>query len=293
MGRGMPYFIRVALRSLLRERWVNLLSILTIAMGLLVISLVALVIYNVDLLTRRLPEKFSVVAYLKDGVSEQEALQIAASLRRHNSVEKVRYISKAEAIKELRSSVRDADYILEGLSENPLPASLEIRLRKEAVGPESVKAFADEIKKMTGIEDLQYGEKFLLSIHSLRAGVKTVGLILTLVMAAGVIFICYSTVKILFYRRKEEIETLKLLGATRGFIRVPFLVEGGVIGASGSGISLFIVLALYQGVFKSLSVAAPLFGAVLFPPEVLVSIPFAGLFLGITGALIAVGRIRY
>jgi cell division transport system permease protein len=289
----VPYSVKIAFQSLLHERWINLLSMLTIAMGLLVMTLVVLFIFNVDLFTKKLPEKFSVVAYMKEGIPEADLQNILAALKKNRSVEKVRYISKTEAFRELRSTMRDADYILEGLDENPLSASIEIRLKREAVAPESVISFVSDVKKMPGVDDVQYGEKFLTSIHSIKMGVQTVGFALTAIMTAGIIFICYSTVKILFYRRKEEIETLKLLGATRGFIRAPFLVEGGIIGIIGAGMSLATILVFYQGIFKKLTVAAPLFTAVVFPPEVIIFLPAAGLFLGVTGALIAIGRIRF
>ena len=289
----MPYAMKVALRSLWRERWINLLSILTIAMGLLVLTLIVLFMYNLNLFTKRLPERFSVVAYLKEGISEQDTQEIIASLKRHRGVEKVTYTSKAEALRELKASMKSADYILEGLNENPLPASIEIRLKREVVGPESVKSFVSDIRKIPGMEDIQYGEKFLVSLHSLKTAVQTAGLILTVIMAAGIIFICYSTVKILFYRRREEIETLKLLGATKRFIRLPFLVEGGVIGAAGGGISLIFILAFYAIVVMQLTATAPLFGAVVFPQRILACVPGAGLFLGIAGAFIAIGRIKF
>jgi len=76
------------------------------------------------------------------------------------------------------------------------------------------------------------GKNFSCPFIPLRPQWTTIGLILTMVTISGIIFICYSTVKILFYRRKEEIETLKLLGATRAFIRTPFVIEGGVIGVA-------------------------------------------------------------
>lgn len=289
----VPYPVRVALQSLRYERWINLLSMITIAMGLLVVSLVIMLMYNVDLFTRRLPERFSLIAYLNDGVTEQNAQNIVESVRKLGGVEKVRFISKAEAMKELKSSVRDADYILEGLNENPLPASIEIRLRRDAVGQGPVRSLVSEIRKISGIEDVQYGERLLVSIQSVRSGVQTAGLVLSAVMTAGIIFICYSTVKILFYRRKEEIETLKLLGATRGFIRMPFLVEGGIIGLAGAGVGLVVMLLSYSSVFRPLTLTVPLFSSVVFPFKIMIFLPVAGLFLGITGALIAIGRIRF
>ncbi len=266
---------------------------LTIAMGLLVITLVASSIYNINLFTKKLPEKFFVVAYLNDEVNEKDARDMMASIKERSMVEKVRYVSKDEALKELKSSLRDADYILEGLNENPLPASVEVRFKKEAVGPEAVKQFVDYLRKLHGVDDVQYGEKFLLSIHSIKAGTETIGLILTIVMISGIIFICYSTVKILFYRRREEIETLKLLGATRGFMRTPFVIEGGVIGTLGGFFSTFIVILFYYTVFLKLSATIPIARSIILPAELLLSLPFLGLFLGVTGSLIALGRIRF
>lgn len=281
------------MQSLWREKWINLLSMLTIATGLLVVSLVVATIYNLNLFTKKLPEKFFIVAYLKDGLNEKEVQNILASLKGRSSIDKVKYISKADALKELKNTMRDADYILEGIDENPLPASIEIRLKREAVGPESVKSFADSLRKLDGVEDVQYGERLLLSIHSVKTGMETVGLILMAVMSAGIVFICYSTVKILFYRRNEEIETLKLLGATRWFIRTPFVIEGGAIGTAGGIISAVIALVFFHSLFSQLSATVPVVRAAVFPKEIFLSLPGVGLFLGITGSLIAMGRIRF
>jgi len=289
----MPYSLKIALQSLWHEKWINLLSMLTIAMGLLVITLMVSTVYNINLFARKLPERFFVVAYLADRVSEKQAQDIITSLKERSGIEKVKYISKADALKELRTSLKDAEYVLEGLNENPLPASIEVRFRKEAMGPELVKTFVNSLKKIEGVEDVQYGEKFLLSIHSLKAAMETIGLILTLVTISGIIFICYSTVKILFYRRKEEIETLKLLGATRGFIRTPFVIEGAVIGVVGGVLSMVVVIAFYLTVFRQLSATLPIVRTVVFPGELFLPLPLIGLFLGITGSLIAMGRIKF
>lgn len=289
----MPYSVRVALKSLWHEKWVNILSALTIAIALVVMALIALSIYNIDLFLRRLPERFSVVAYLNNGLSEKDSQDIIDLIKKHSSVGKVRYISRADAWKELKTSLRDADYILEGLDENPLPASIEIKLKRGAVGPDSVKAFVADIRKINGIEDVQYGEGIVRYIYSIKTGIQTMGIILTAIMLAGIIFICYSTVKILFYRRNEEIETLKLLGATRGFIRMPFVIEGGAVGVLGGIISATLLFAFYNSVFYRLSMPMPIFRSITFPSEVYLSLPVAGLFLGITGALVAIGRIRY
>lgn len=289
----LSYSFRLAMQSIWREKWINLLSVLTIAAGLLIITLALFSIYNINLATKKLPEKFSIMLYLKDGLSDQDIGYITAALEKDNAVEKVKYIPKDEAIKELRGVIKDADYILEGLNENPLPASIELKLKQKYFAPSTVKRLASDIKRIKGVDEVEFGEQFLTSIHSIKTGVQTFGLLLIAILSAGIIFVCYSTVKILFYRKKEEIETLKLLGATRGFIRAPFVIEGGLLGGAGGFFGMVGALAFYYGLFNRLTLTMPLFKGVVFPFEMFIFLPLVGLFLGITGAIIAIGRIRF
>jgi cell division transport system permease protein len=288
-----PYSFSLALQSLVREKWINLLSVLTIASGLLVISVAFFAAYNIDAATRKLPEKFAMILYLDDAISRDKVEGILGTLKKKPAVAQVRYIPKDYAMKELKSLLKNANYVFEGLDENPLPDSIEVRLRREAVNPDQVRKLTDEIMGIKGIREIDYGEKFLSALHSLKSGVRTVGLSIIVVIAIGIIFVCYSTVKILFYRRTEEIETFKLLGATKFFIRAPFLIEGGVIGMCGGLASLGGILILNYAVIGRLGSAVPLLSTLLFPLNLFLLLPLIGLFLGVTGAMIAIGRLRY
>lgn len=289
----MRYSIRAALQSLYRERWINLLSVLSMATSLLIIAIASITLYNIDHFSKKLPERFSMVIYLKDDLSESERQDLLLTIKKKGLVAAVRYISKDEALKELRSSLKEADYILEGLKENPLPASIEVRLKKEAVSPDKVAMFVSSLRGIKGVEDVQYGEGFLLFLNSLKRGLETAGVVVTAIMVIATVFISYSTVKILFYRKKEEIETLKLLGATRGFIRLPFLIEGGVIGFTAGLISMIFLFLFYYLLFLRLGSTMPIINRVVLYPSMFAPIAVVGLFLGIIGVLIAVGRIRY
>lgn len=290
---SLPYPFKIGVQSLFREKWINLLSILTIAAGLLIIGISVFVLYNLDIATKKLPEKFSMMLYFNDGIQKEKIDHVIVSLKRNSAVNSVRYIPREEALRELKATLKNSNYIFEGLEENPLPDSLEIRLKKEAVGPEAVKKLADEALKLKGVSDVEYGEKFLSTIHYLKVGMKAVGIVLIAILSTGIIFVCYSTIKILFYRKTEEIETFKLLGATRWFIRAPFLIEGAIIGASGGFLSLIGIFTFYYIVVMRLSVAIPIFKTVLFPADLFLPLPVMGMFLGITGAFIALGRLRY
>jgi len=290
---SMSYSFRLAVQSLLHDKWINFLSVLTIAVGLLFTAITLLTVFNISLATKDLPEKFSIMLYLKEDLPRQDIETLIETARKEPSVEKVKYITKEEAWKELKASMKNTDYVLEGLGENPLPDTVEIKLKSETISPETVKKLTASLKAIKGVSEIEYGEKFLTSIYSLSMGIKTIGAILIIIMSAGTLFVCYSTVKILFYRKNREIETYKLLGASKGFIRAPFIIEGAVIGLSGGVLSLIGILMLYYLVLLKVSLAFPIFKSFIFPLNMSYALPAAGLLLGITGAVFAIGRIRY
>ncbi|MBS1234615.1 MAG: efflux transporter permease [Nitrospirae bacterium] len=288
-----PYALRLAVQSLLREKWINLLSVMTIAAGLFIISVSFFVLYNIDIATKNLPEKFAMTVYLDNSLHKDKLGPLIDSFRKNKAVLSVRYISRDEAMKELKSSLKNSDYILEGLEENPLPESLEIKLKKDEVEAETAQQLASEALKIKGVTEVDYGEKFLSTLQSIKKGFKSAGLAFAAILSTGMIFVCYSTVKILFYRRTEEIETFKLLGATKGFIRTPFLIEGAVIGTCGGLLSLAGCFLLYYTFLLRLSITMPIFKTILFPADLFLPLPIIGMVLGITGAVIALGRLRY
>ena len=290
---SVPYAFKLALQSLRKDKWINLLSMLTIFAGLFIISLSFFIFYNIEAATRNLPEKFSLVVYLEDTLPRDKVEEVIASLRSRREVASVTYISKEEAFRELKATLKNSQYVLEGIDDNPLPDSLQIKLRKDAMGSEPVRQFAEATKKIKGVSEVDYGEKFLSTLHNIKNGVRIVGIILAVILSTGIVFVCYSTVKILFYRRNDEIETFKLLGATKGFIRAPFLIEGASIGTAGGLTSLVALYLLQHLVILKMAASVPFFKTLLFPSSIFLSLPLIGMFLGISGAAIALGRLKY
>lgn len=290
---GAPYSLRLAVESILREKWIYLVAALTIAVSLVFSALTVLLVSNIDTATKRLPERFSIMLFLDDAISPDERDALMSTVQKNSAVERITFIPKEQALQELKRTVKNADVILEGLGDNPLPDAIEVKLKKESVGPESVRRITDSLKGVKGIQEVAYGEEFLATINTLGKSVRNIGIVIVLLMAIGMLFVCYSTVKILFYRRDREIETYKLLGATKGFIRMPFLIEGAVIGCAGGILSFLTILgfsSLFLGRFQT---AFPLLALFAFPVHLALIIPVAGTLIGIGGAAIAIGRIKY
>jgi cell division transport system permease protein len=244
---------------------------------------------------QRWSKNFGLVVYLDESLTKADEDRVKNQLLKDTDITEVTYISKDQALKELRRTLGTDALIIEELDENPLPASFELRLKSTLLEPDIVKNKAAQIEQLPGVEEVQYGEKWLSSLYAISNAIKIGALVIGCAIFIAITFITYSTIKIFFYRRKEEIETLKLLGATRSFIRLPFLIEGLVIGLLGGIISSLAIFGIYS--FSSVKVIEFLPSLKLFiaslPYQVYVIVPLAGAFVSVIGSYIAVGKIRY
>ena len=278
-----------------REKWINVLTILTIAVGLLILGGFILVTLNLDSTLKRWSKGFGLVVYVVEDLSPEEEGLLSEFFKEDPDVAEVKYISKEHALEELRRTLGTMTSILEGFEENPLPSSFELKLKREALDPVRIEQKASQIKQMSGVEDVQYGEKWLSSLNTMSKGMKIVGILLGTIIFIAISFATYSTIKILFYRRIDEIETLKLLGATRSFIRYPFLLEGLFIGILGGIVGFLCLFALYSFVsYKIIEFLPSVKGVMMFfPVKTYLAVPLAGAVLSFIGSFFAVGKIRY
>ena len=286
------YLLRLAIKSILREKWINILTAITIGFALLILSITVFTLYNIELVSKKLPEKFTIMVYLKDGLSRDEIDSSKELMEREKLVKSVVYISKEEAFKELKESLKGSGYILEGLDENPLSPSFEIRIKKELFSMEAVEELIKKLESKPQVDAIDYGKGFLDFVQSFKTTMRMVGIFFATLIFLAIIFVIYSTVKILFYRRNDEIETYKLLGATAGFIRAPFLIEGGVIGLLGGIFGIIESYAFYYVLFN-LGSDIPLLGYMSFPVHIFGVLPVVGLLLGLFGTLFALGRVKF
>ena len=288
----LSYSTKTALQSLMKEKWINLLSSVTVAASLLVSAVAILLIYNFDIFTRSLPEKFTMIVYLKDKTEPPEVQKLIATLKSREYVAGTKFISSEQALAEMKRALREVSNVFEGLEENPLSSAIEVRLKRETVSAASVKQISDEIRKMPGVDDVNYEEKIAETVHLIKTSVENLSLFILGVIIFIVLFVISSTVKILFYRRRNEIEIIKLLGATGGFIRAPFLIEGGVLGFLGGIFAVIGATGFYYLTTEVFSAFMPILAKMVMPLEILIFIPVVGLLMGLAGSLISVGKLK-
>ncbi|MEP6472413.1 MAG: FtsX-like permease family protein, partial [Gemmatimonadota bacterium] len=174
------------------------------------------------------------------------------------------------------------------LQTNPLPASLEIRLKPGSRGADQVAAVADRLKGYRFVEEVRYGREWVEKLDRLRNIFGFVGLVIGLAFAVVAVVIIGVTIRITVLQRKREIAVMRLVGATNNFIRGPFILEGAIKGLLGGILAVFMCYGAFL-LFKGQTDLATS-GLVFFrPSEATMGLLF-GTLIGLGGSLVSVGR---
>ena len=238
--------------------------------------------------------EIQIISYLKDGLSTHEVKHLERHILEIREVRSIRYVSKSDSTILFKRFFGNQKGILEGLDLDILPASFEIQLEKEFYRGQGVNEFVKKLSRLRGITDIQYGQEWITRlstiVHLLRWGQWIVGGILFLAIS----FIISNTIKLSIYSRKEEIEIMRLVGATNGFIKIPFLIEGFFQGVSGAILSVGLLFLLYQSfLLKSGPFMKAYLGPTVFsflPWNSIGGVMLVGISLGCLGSSLSLAR---
>jgi len=186
------------------------------------------------------------VFFLEEGLPDKEISAIKESLTGNPLVTGVRYVSTAEALNNFQGKFPDLQDIISNLDQNPFPPSLEVTFKEGIPSPEDVSRFISQTREMEGINDAQFNEEWVERMHSLSRLARAVGFFLGGILVLASFFIISNIIKLNVFSRQDEIEILRLSGAPNSFIRIPFLLEGMVLGVVGGLMSLFLLFVLIE-----------------------------------------------
>lgn len=237
---------RTALRGLVTSPVTSAVAVATIGVTLVLVGAFALLQWNMEALLDRFGDALQVTAYLEDGLTAEAQGELANLARTVEGVDSVRLVSSEEALERFRSGVGRGAALLEGLSENPLPASLEITLvpeRRSAAGLEEV---VGSLEGVPGIADLSSGQDWIEGYLRAVALVRGVGVGLGAILAFAALLIVANTIRLAVISRRDELEILALVGAGRAYVSTPFLIEGALQGAAGGALALAVLYALFR-----------------------------------------------
>lgn len=252
---------RRVLKSLRELLWTHAQTAGTMAMTLFIFGGFLLIQENLHGLLGGWGSQVQVFAYLQDGLSSEALDTLVGRVRSYPEVERVGYVSRAEAWEKFRRGLGAQAGVLEGLKAEILPASLEITLKGPHRSREAVEGLAERLRAERGISEIEYPEEWVEKLGLLVLGIQWTKWILGGFLFVATLLIVGSTVRLAFLARKDEIEIMQLVGASSGLIKAPFVVEGmvqGVVGASLAlfGLWLFFVL-LRERIPPSLAILVP------------------------------------
>ncbi len=248
----MTRYIKKALADIRSNRFLNLITIVTISLSILVVSLFLLFFENASRVIEGWNQGGRAMIYLESDFSPEMLPDLEARINSLGEVDDMRFIPKSRALERLKSEMSSHTGFFDTLKQNPLPHALEIRMKTHGDFRE-VAAFAKKIGALEMVESVEYGQGWLarfLKIFSLFriTGYAMCGLFLLIAL-----FITANTVRLAFYSRRLEIEIMRLVGATEAFIKTPFYVEGLLQGFLGGLLGLLILLTAFFTVSSGIS----------------------------------------
>ena len=273
---------------------INLVTISTISFAILIFSSFIMMIFNLNNIVKKFEDEVHIVSYLLDEYDEKHA-EIMSQVMSIDGVDRVSYRSKDEALERFKSSLGNDDSFLDDIPKNPLPASIEIRLKEGFESKSKIKQIDDSLRAMNYFDDTVYGQEWIENFHSLLNLLKIVGLAVSGGFLLAAVFIISNTIKLTMYARREEIEILKLVGATDGFIQIPFFIEGIIQGFLGSVMSIVLLYIMYL-IFLARVQALRFIGInsqnmPFLPLKILLMIMLFSTMLGMFGSFLSLGGI--
>jgi cell division transport system permease protein len=282
----MNLLLREALLSFRRAPLLSLLSIVAIAFSLFTVGLFGLVALNLRQALRGVEERVEVAAFLLRGTSPETVTLASQDIAAFPEVADVRFVSEDSALAQARRELVEFRDAYRDLQVNPLPASLQIRLKEGFRDSRSVAGVADRVKGFAFIEDVRYGSDWLERLDQLRNVSGVVVLLIGAAFALVAVVIIGVTIRLTIMQRAREIAVMRVVGATNWFIRGPFLVEGALKGLLGGALAL----ALAWGAYAVFRGTGPLGGLVFFHPVQMALLLVFGVLLGLLGSMVSVGR---
>jgi cell division transport system permease protein len=283
----MRLLTREALLSFRRAPLLSALSITTIAFSLFTVGLFGLVAINLRQALHGLEERVEIVAFVLRGTPAETITLATQDIAAFPEVQDVVYVTEEQALARARSELVEFRDAYRDLQVNPLPASIEVRLREGNRDAATVERVAERLRGFEFVNDVRFGRDWVKKLDHLRNITGIVGLVIGLAFAAVAIVIIGVTIRLTLLQRAREISIMRLVGATNWFIRGPFLLEGALKGLLGGLLSL---LLCYGGYLLFRDRSGALSGLIFFNPIQLAAIVAFGIMLGLGGSLVSVGR---
>lgn len=290
MFSSLSYFWGETFRSLFRNRFMAIASVLTVTLSMFILGVFLSAVLNINHMASYLENQVEMTVYLKDGLTTDHVMGIGKYLKAQPGMKEIKFTNKDQAMKDFRERMGDQQGLLDAINGNPLPASYQMSFQT----PEQLKTAAEVVAKYQGVETVQYGKDIIEQLYKVAQVIRLSGIVLIIFLAGAELFIISNTIRLTVFARRREIQIMKYVGASNGFIRWPFLFEGMVIGFLGSGFASLILWEGYKTVVSEMAAAGLVFIPMIplwpFMGYTTLIILAAGIVIGVMGSAISLRK---
>ena len=223
------------------------LSAVTSGFSLAILAFFTIVLVNLNSMVAGWGERTHIVAYITEEASEVDVALLTKSVGAMSGVKEALYVSSDDALKGLRKDLKEHKVILEGVEASIFPSSFEIKVTDEFMNPDKIVSTVEALKRLDWVAQVQYSNEHIEQFASFLAFFRFAALAIGVFLGAAVIFIISNTVRLTVYARKETVEIMRFIGASDIYIKVPFFIEGLLMGLAGGFIAVgFLYLGHYH-----------------------------------------------
>lgn len=284
------YYWREAFCSIFRNSWLSIASVGTVAVSLLIVGLFTMMVINANIFTREIESGLQIRVFLKEGQSRESINKIEGNIEKISGVSMVDFISRQQALEEMKKNFGERKDILEGLqNDNPLPDAFNVK----TVQAEVIPAVAASIETIEGVDQVIYGRGLVQNLVAATRWIRLSGAIVLTMLGFAAIFLISTTIRMSVFSRRKEVGIMILLGATNWFVRFPYLLEGMILGFLGSLLAGLAVYAVYISFINYVQQSLPFFHPITDQKTifaVLGGILAAGLFFGALGSSLSIRK---
>ena len=285
----MSLYLKRAIDDIRQNRFLNLVTIVTIALSILIVSAFVLFFINTSDLMSAWKRGLRIMVYLKADTPASQIPALQKQLAGIYGIEQVNYIPKENALKLMKDQMKRQSALLDNLKENPLPDAFEIRMIAATQNWDRLEKIALQIEKLEPVEEVEYGRRWIGRFTHAINLFTLAGYALGALFFMAAVFFVANTIRLVLYSRRDEIEIMRLVGAEDRFIKAPFYIEGIIQGALGGTIGLIALFIVF--LFLSSSVQ-PVTGAEMLqirflPIPLLAGILLSGMVVGWLGCFVS------
>ncbi len=292
---SLSYLIGQGLKNIWRNRMMSITAIGVLTVCLIMVGAAGMVSLNINELVNFVQSENEMVIFLDDGLPSEEAAALGSKIKAHSNVNRMEYISSADAMEEQRKALGENADLLDGLDANLLPAKYIVSVNNISY----FKQTAEELSELEGVMSVSAATDIASILTDMGKMVNSFGIAMIAGLGLIAVVIVVNTIKATIFNRRREINIMRYVGATKAFIRIPFVVEGILLGVISAGISFGVIALGYNAIMQYLVAdrsgwLQSAFQNVILFEDIAVSLGVgfvvAGVFIGVFGSMISIRK---